>query len=52
MDEVIFHLPFRNAEELCKLIGGEAGAGQEFDNPLTGRLWQRQHQVASYGMAR
>jgi hypothetical protein len=38
MGEVIFHLPFRNAETLRKLIGGEAGACQELDNPLTGRL--------------
>jgi hypothetical protein len=38
MGEVIFHLPFRNAEKLRKLIGGEAGACQELDNPLTGRL--------------
>jgi hypothetical protein len=36
--EMIFHLPFRNAKELRELIGGQAGAGQEFEHALARRL--------------
>jgi hypothetical protein len=38
MFEMVLHLPLGDAEALRQLIGGQAGAGQEFDNALTRRL--------------
>jgi hypothetical protein len=40
---MILHLALRNAKQLRELIGGQARAGQEFDDALARRQWYGRH---------